>query len=94
MHTNCSLVCLRAQFNQIFQAGRSLCVFATEADLKQNGKGKEESQLPSMKYVNRLPDTERESLRYLTGLADSLRPVMQNSVFVLGKALRDVPNCH
>lgn len=29
-----------------------------------------------------------------TGLADPLGLEMQNSVFVLEKALRDVPNCH
>lgn len=94
MHTNCSLVCVRAQFRQIFHAGRFLCIFATEADLKQKGKGKEESQFPSMNYINRLPDSERESPRHLTGLADPLGPEMQNSVFLLEKALRDVPNCH
>lgn len=61
MHTNCCLVCVHAQFKQIFQAGRFLCIFATEADLKQKGKGKEEPQFPSTKYLNRLPNTERKS---------------------------------
>lgn len=79
---------------QILQAGRFLCIFATEAVLKQKGKGKEESQSLNMKYMNQLPDRERESPRYLTGLADPLGPELQNSVFVLEKALRDVPNCH
>lgn len=94
MHPNCSLVCMHAQFKQIFQKGRFLCIFATEADLKQKGKGKEESKFPSMKYVNWLPDMERESPRHLTSPGDPLGPEVQNSVFVLEKALRDVPNCH
>jgi len=85
---------VRAQFKQIFRASRLACIFATEADLKRKGKGKEESQSSSTKRTNRLPDRERESPRHLTGLADPFMPEMQNSVFVLAKALREVPNCH
>lgn len=51
INTNCSLVCIHAQFQCIFQAGVFLCIFATEVVLKQKGKGKGESQFPSIKYV-------------------------------------------
>lgn len=93
MHTNCSLVCVHAQLQCIFQVGTLLCIFSAEVDLRQKGKGKGESQFPSMKYINWLPD--RESPRLLTCLADPLGPGVQNSVlFVLEKALINVPNCH
>lgn len=39
-------------------------------------------------------EKERESPRYLTCLADALGPEVQNSVFVLEKALWDMPSCH
>lgn len=51
INTNCSLVCIHAQFQCIFQAGVFLCIFAIEVVLKQKGKGKGESQFPSIKYV-------------------------------------------
>lgn len=43
---------------------------------------------------NQLPDTGDRDSTASTGLADPLGLEMQNSVFVLEKALRDMPNCH